>query len=83
MNNEQNNKTEEISKSKSTNKNLTDGTGENTDTKEERKYPSKKKLNKDEKSQTKRKIRSLLQNYFMSRRRFFKMIESKMDRLVI
>lgn len=42
--------------------------------------------NKLKKKQTKadklkhRKIRALLDNYFMSRRRFFKMIESKMDR---
>lgn len=37
--------------------------------------------NNDEKTKEKfGKIRTLLKNYFMSRRRFYKLIESKMDR---
>lgn len=42
---------------------------------------AKKKKTKDEKAKAKnRKIRKILNNYFMSRRRFYKMMESKMDR---
>ncbi len=43
----------------------------------------KNKKGKEQKTKTKKKprnVRSLLNNYFMSRRRFYKMLETKMDR---
>ncbi|XP_037040522.1 uncharacterized protein LOC119077414 [Bradysia coprophila] len=44
------------------------------------KKTEKKQKKVDDKAKLKnRKLRSLLQNYFMSRRRFFKIMESKMD----
>lgn len=78
--NEATNKTEQISEEKSGNHTMTldDATSNSTEAK---KSESKKKQTKEAKEKLKnRKIRSLLQNYFMSRRRFYKMMESKIDR---
>lgn len=78
--NEADNKTEIISDGKRANNTLTDDSVTSAaNTTEAKKYPSGKKQTKEAKKKN-RKIRSLLQNYFMSRRRFFKMIESKMDK---
>lgn len=52
-----------------------------SDSTEAKKSTSKKQLKDAKEKKKNRKLRSLLQNYFMSRRRFFKMVESKMDRL--
>lgn len=46
-----------------------------------RKKSSKREKAKNEKSKDKsRKVRTPMSNYFMSRRRFYKMMESKMNR---
>lgn len=82
--NDSSNKTEENTDELSNGRPADDSVTHNLDTKESRKSPTKKKQNKDEKEKAKtRKIRTILQNYFMSRRRFFKMMESKMDRFAL
>jgi len=71
-------RTEESSGEKVTNNLASDIKTSMPESKEAKK--SKKKQTTDEKDKLKnRKIRGILQNYFMSRRRFFKMMENKMD----
>lgn len=63
------------------NKSLTNGIVlQHIDTTEGKESTTENKENKKEKTKS-RKIRTIFQNYFMSRRRFYKMMESKMDRL--
>lgn len=49
-------------------------------TKGDKKSTKSKKMKKGKSKNQPRKVRSLLNNYFMSRRRFYKMMETKMDR---
>lgn len=53
---------------------------DNLSTKGDKKSSKSKKTKKEKSKNKPRKGRSLLNNYFMSRRRFYKMMETKMDR---